>query len=366
MSAEQATRMTRETILLTGATGAVGHEVVRTLLHESDPARLFLLMRGESRQVSSKLARLLSWAEVPRGTAYSVVVLHGNPSKPRLGMSPRDFARVTGEVTRVLHMAATTGLDQTAEQARFNVASTRELLEVTRRCRFLEGFGLVSTAYVAGRRSGVIRENELEFETGFSNEYERSKALAERAARTAMGDLPIAVYRPSLVVGRRTDGRLAHSGLFSSACRLFRRGLLSALPGDASQPVDLVPVDFAARSLVALFLRAFVPGSTYHLCAGPQRSFTLEGLFEAMAVSIRRTEPEWRRGDPRRGAALESARLRSILRGPLETAKSFDTTAFDRAIGRCGIELAHAREWIQPLVDRALVSVRGEKEEVGA
>ncbi|HVE65787.1 MAG TPA: SDR family oxidoreductase, partial [Thermoanaerobaculia bacterium] len=89
--------MTRQTLLLTGATGAVGHEVVRVLFRDPDPPRLLVLMRGEPRQVSAKLARLLEWAGTS-AAAPSLAVLPGDPSKPDLGMTPDDFGRVTSEV----------------------------------------------------------------------------------------------------------------------------------------------------------------------------------------------------------------------------------------------------------------------------
>lgn len=276
------------------------------------------------------------------------------------------------EVTGILHMAATTGFDQTPESAAFNVVSTRRVLDVARSCRRLSRLGLVSTAFVAGRRSGLIGEDELEFGEGFSNEYERSKALAEREGREAMGTLPIAVYRLSIVVGRREDGRLARSGPFSPVCRLLHRGLLR-IPPSTPSPVDMIPADFAAQALIALMGSAFVPGATYHVCAGPRRSPSLHDLLEAIAECIRRADPSWQRrgfpppfsadaaglprtpvgntGDPRLQKLVH--RIEELTR-PLDTAKFYDTTRFDAEIVGLGLGLAHPREWISPLVGRAL------------
>ena len=366
--------MKRETLLVTGATGAVGHEVVRTLLSGPEPPRLFLLMRGGPARISSRLAGLLAWAEVDPGRPPDVRVLRGEASESGLGMSQEDRLRVEEEVTGILHMAATTDFHQTRQGAAFNVASTRRVLEVAGGCRRLDRIGLVSTAFVAGRRTGVIRESDLAFGDGFCNAYERSKALAEEEGRAAMGSLPIAIYRLSIVVGRRKDGRLPGPTLFSSACRLFYRGLLPIVPGDTAQPVDMIPADFAAQSLTALLRQGFVRGATYHVCAG-RRSLSLDGIFAAIAEEIGRADPGWGRlgiARPVVATATEfqelledleragSPGLRKIvrpLRGltrQLETPKSFDTAVFDRAIGRLGLELSKAGEWIQPLVGRAL------------
>ena len=47
---------------------------------------------------------------------------------------------------------------------------------------------------------------------------------------------------------------------------------------------------------------------------------------------------------------------RSILRltSSLQQPKHYDTSAFESAVAPCGIRLAHAGEWLPPVVDRAL------------
>ncbi len=378
--------MTRETILITGATGAVGHEVVRTLPSAPNSPRLLLLMRGGEARIAGRLARIMSWSGLRPGSRVDVVVLPGDASRHALGVSENDLSLVTRETTAILHMAASTRLDQSGPESLLNVASTRHVLETARSCGRLDRISVVSTAFVAGR-SGTIRENELDFEQGFSNEYERSKAMAESECREAMSRLPIAIYRLSIVVGRREDGRLSRSGMFSAVCRLFHRRLLPFFPGDPSQALDMIPADFAARALTALIRGAFARGTTYHLCAGEARSLTLGELFESMADDFGRQDAAWRdRGLPSPIFTSSSAfgrlpddprgtpRLRRIgrsilgLTGSLERSKVYDTTEFDAAAAPLGLRLAHAREWIHTLVERAVPvgPSAGERIAVGA
>ena len=54
----------------------------------------------------------------------------------------------------------------------------------------------VSTAYVAGRRTGEIGEDDLSDRFGFENDYERTRYEAERLVRFAATDLPVTWLRP--------------------------------------------------------------------------------------------------------------------------------------------------------------------------
>lgn len=363
-----------ETILITGASGILGIEIVRELLRQSDPPALLLLLRGQPEEVEAKKRWVMQWADVDDQRAALVEVIPGDLNRPCLGLNERDRLRVAS-VSRVIHAAADTRFDQTPELAfQSNVAGLRNLLAMAQSWPHLDRVAVVSTAFVAGRREGIIGEEELEF-AHFNNEYEHSKALAEREARRFMPYLPISIYRLSLVVGRRSDGRISRlTGLYP-ILRLFHEGFLAMLNGDPDQPIDLIPVDFAARAVIHLCLDSFEAGRTYHVCAGAKRSFKLRELFPAINSYLTRSDPAWEgRGQPlpvlvtpevfrdfvdiveltgnrRFRQIIQQVRMVTRL---LETPRSFDTTKFDQAIAGNGLSLTHAREWLEPVVARGV------------
>lgn len=368
--------MNDERILLTGATGIVGCEIVREMLRLPDPPRILALLRGTDDEVEAKRRWLGSWAGVSAERASRLEILRGDMTRPGLDLSAEDRERA-GSVTGILHAGAVTRFDQTAEAALVNnVASTTHLLAHARSCSRVDRIGMVSTAFVAGRRRGTIHEDELDLGAEFNNEYEHSKALAEQEARMAMTGLPIAVYRLAIVVGRRMDGRISRlSGLYP-ILRLFHEGLLAMFPGEASQCIDLIPADFAAAAIRHLFQQAFVPGKTYQICAGVDRSFTLGDLFPGIDAFLTVADPTWRRrgqplplpvsaelfrdfvniveltGNPRLKQIIQQTR--TVTR-QLEMPKTFDTRSFDEAVrGVAGLELSHARDWLQPSVTRGV------------
>ena len=368
--------MTSERILLTGATGIVGCEIVREMLRLPDPPTILALLRGSNDEIEAKRRWICSWAGVSTERASRVEALRGDMTEAGLGIATEDQQRALS-VTGILHAGAVTRFDQTAQAALVNnVNSTENVLAHARRCGALDRIGIVSTAFVAGRRRGTIQEDELDLNAEFNNEYERSKALAEQAARVAMDGLPIAIYRLGIVVGRRSDGRISRlSGLYP-ILRLFHEGLLAMFPGDHDQPIDLVPVDFAAAAIRHLFLQGFVPGRTYQVCAGADRSFTLGGLFPGVDGFLAVADPTWlRRGQPlplpvdarvfrdfvNIVELTGNPRLKQIIQQTrtvtrqLEMPKSFDTRAFDEAVrGVDGLSLGHARDWLQPSVTRGV------------
>ena len=368
----------RETIFLTGATGIVGCEIVRTLLRSPECPALVALVRGSEKEVAAKQRWLRRWAAVEPEAAARLEVVRGDVTLPRLGLSESDRARLA-PVTTIIHAAAVTRFDQSAETASLNnVASTAHVIELARSLPALERVGMVSTAYVAGRRSGTILEDDLDLAVPFNNEYERSKAIAECAVRQAMADLPMTILRLSIVVGRREDGRVARLSGVYPIFRLFHQGLLSMFPGDADQHLDLIPSDFAAAAICHLTGSGFTAGRTLHVCAGRERSLSLTELFPAIAELLRAADGEWaRRGQPlpiavARDVFEEFAGLVSLTGHPrlrriveqtqmvtrmLDTPRVFDTSRFQVSLAKSStLELDHARRWLAPVVSHGVAT----------
>jgi nucleoside-diphosphate-sugar epimerase len=355
-------------LLITGATGIVGSELVRTLLADPGAPHLLLLIRGSDAEVDAKVLWLRRWVGDPHDWDERVRIVRGDVCEEGFGDDVR------GDVTGVLHAAASTSFGQSDAQAqRQNVDGLRNTLALARRCPRLERFGLLSTVFVAGERSGTIREGDLDLEVGFANAYERSKAEGEALA--AASGLPVATYRLSVVVGRRDDGRIARMSGVYPVWRILHRGQLAMVPGDPAQRVDLVPVDYAADAVAHLFQRAFRSGARYHVAAGSERSLPLEELLDAFAEAIGRVDPRWRlHGYPKPASVSSETFARfadtvervaqPALRGTvrqlrlftrqLEFPKRFDTAELERDLAGSGIALAPAREWIPALAAYAL------------
>src|SRR5262249_61228975 len=100
---------------------------------------------------------------------------------------PPDYALRAERGARVIHVAATTHFGLPLPEARRrHVGGTTQALRLCRRIRAhgREGrLDSVSTAYVAGDRTAVVCENELDVGQGLRNTYAQSKYERERRCR---------------------------------------------------------------------------------------------------------------------------------------------------------------------------------------
>jgi thioester reductase-like protein len=264
-------------VLLTGATGFVGKEILERFLGRG--RRVFALVRASDDQAAAE--RL---DDHPRLRAVA-----GDIERPGLGLAPHTAAALADEVTTVFHCAASVSFGLSlAESRRVNVDGTRHVVDFAERCERLERLSYVSTAYVAGEPRRLFQEDQLDVGQRFRNPYERSKFEAERMVRRRAKRLPIQILRPSIVVGDSRTGRTSSFNVLYAPLRAFARGAIPAIPARRSSPVDIVPVDYVADRAVELAEEG--PDGTFHLVAG-RNATTVGRLIELASTQLGRKPP---------------------------------------------------------------------------
>jgi NADH dehydrogenase len=131
----------------------------------------------------------------------------------------------------------------------------------------------------AGRNAGVrhfVQMSALGAAPSAPSAYLRSKAAGEAAARQAGAELPVTVFRPSVIFGER-DRFL---NLFAKLARIFPVIPLASA-GARFQPIW---VEDVARCLVSSLGNPQTFDQTYELC-GP-RAYTLEELVRFVAATL--------------------------------------------------------------------------------
>lgn len=255
-------------ILLTGATGQVGAALLPRLLADPDVEVRAVVRARDAAHLAERgdaLRRGLAGGE-------RLQVVRGDVTEPALGLHPDALDGVTS----VVHSAAAVRFDLAEEDALAqNLGGTRAALAVAARIPGLRRFDHVSTAYIAGTRTGRVYEAECDEGQGFRNSYERSKCRAEMVARAA--DLPVAVHRPAIVVGDSRTGETRAFNVLYWPLKIYARGWWRTFPGRPDCRVDVVPVDWVADSIAALRRDASTLGRTFHLAAGDDAS-TVEDL----------------------------------------------------------------------------------------
>jgi long-chain acyl-CoA synthetase len=270
-------------ILLTGGTGFIGTYVAQRLLNEPNVEIVVLVRAADRVQAERRLTR--AWWDVPELAAAKrsrVRSVPGDVRSPHLGLTDEAYQELVRQVDVIVHAAADLRIDVSIEDLRAtNVQGVRHVLELSRaidRDHGLERLVHVSTAYVAGGRSGTIDEGPASDRFGFLSPYERSKYEGEELVRAAMDELPIVIARPGMVVGDSRTGAVKTFNTFYAPLRLYLTGRLRVLPMRPGLRVNIVPVDHVADAIVRMTVDSLAIGSTYHLTA------PTEGLPTAQEV----------------------------------------------------------------------------------
>jgi thioester reductase-like protein len=273
-----------ETIFLTGFPGFIAGRLVKRLA-EAGARFLLLVQPAWKERARQEITRLAEETALPESRFR---IIEGDITKTDLGMEPAALEAAQKETSTLFHLAAVYDLAVAADVARLvNVEGTRNVNRFARSVKNLRRYHYVSTCYVAGKRKGLILEDELRHEAGFRNHYEETKYLAEIEVDELKSELPVTIHRPSVVCGDSHTGETAkYDGVYYliQYLRMQPRLLSMINIGNHKVRLNLVPVDFVVEAMTTLAEDELAVGETVQL-ADPS-PLTTHDLFEEIARSL--------------------------------------------------------------------------------
>jgi len=277
----------RRQFLLTGVTGFLGKVVLEELLRrrqELGLERVHVIIRPRKQyspeeRFEREVATSACFSGLPKGWTAAVSVVEGTLERSCLGLSAEARERLGGQVTHILHAAASVSFDLPLEEAaRANIATSVHLLELARSCRKLERLIYVSTAYVTPHRGddafipetlaplpapaealyrtildGSADERALLRQSGHPNTYTLTKSLAEHLLEARRGDVPLSIVRPSIISASWRypfPGWIDSMAGFGGFVVLIGLGHLRVIVAEPGTRLDLIPVDLVASTML--------------------------------------------------------------------------------------------------------------------
>ena len=269
-------------ILLTGITGLVGASVVTAILRDHDDLEIVAVCRpGRGISAEDRVVKVIhdqcafdGVPELAEKMLRHIRVIGGD-----IKNFPKEEILAAGPYDIFFHCAADVNLgkDPDGKVYQTNLEGTRNALEMAHllKVKFLH---YVSTAYVAGTYSGRVMEGTLPA-TGFNNSYERSKFEAEKLVMNC--GIPYTIYRPSIIVGRLSDGLIRKPLAFYRILEFLGKikkhycvknkikpnseiTLNLRLLAGWSDKVYFVPVDYVQAAISRLFFKP-VANKCYHI-----------------------------------------------------------------------------------------------------
>ncbi|XP_056634653.1 fatty acyl-CoA reductase wat-like [Diorhabda sublineata] len=274
-------------VLITGGTGFMGKILIEKLLRSTDVGTLYLLVRDKrGKNVQDRLNILFEdkifnrlKEERPK-FEHRVKTISGDLGIPNLGISKTDEEFLKLNINIVFHMAATIKFNENLKSAlEVNVRATQNILDLAKQMRDLKSIVYVSTAY-SNCPQKIIREMIYESPASYEelkstldklsyseieritprligkwpNTYSFTKCMAESLIKKVAGELPIAIFRPSIVVSTYREPLTGWKNNYYGPTGVFTTillGLMRVYYGNPEIILDIVPADMCISGLIA-------------------------------------------------------------------------------------------------------------------
>ena len=330
-------RNLRLIVLLTGATGFVGKEILHQAAGDTRVAEVIAVVRPETlrdpetKAVTKVLspqergALLLRRLQITGAAARKFRFIEGDIEKPNLGIAPAVVEELRRTLTHVIHCAASVSFDDPYEASfRANVLGCRNALTFSLGLQQSTGAPFIShvaieTSYIHGRkRHSFAQESLLDFPRHFYNNfYELTKAMAsietdrfliEKGLRVAQllpaivigdshtgnnrGDTKV-VNAPVNAFGRVHQAAVQADGLTEQLKAWLIGAVANSFPGDATAEINLVPVDRVVAGIMAALATPDAVGQRIHLATDNRIRFDdmMRIIKEELGVRVRRSDP---------------------------------------------------------------------------
>ncbi|MDF5715443.1 MAG: amino acid adenylation domain-containing protein, partial [Rhizonema sp. NSF051] len=256
-------------IFLTGATGFLGAFLLYELLQQTD-ADIYCLVRSSNvesglKKIQANLESYLLWNECFRSR---IILVLGDLSQPLFGLGNQQFELLASRIDVIYHNGALVNFVEPYSKLKAaNVLGTQEVLRLATQIK-LKPVHYISTISVFSweedvPKEHIFRENDSLDHGSLAGGYKQSKWVAEKLVTIARTrGLPVCIYRPGRVSGHSQTGICTTNDLIS---RMIKGCIQLGSVPDLDIMVEMVPADYASKSIVHISRQKKSLGETFHI-----------------------------------------------------------------------------------------------------
>ncbi|WCJ19037.1 Fatty acyl-CoA reductase 1 [Euphorbia peplus] len=330
---------------ITGSTGFLAKVFIEKILRTvPSVGKIFVLIKGKDKEdILLRLQKeiiedeLFKCIREIQGECYQefmmkkLVPVVGNICEDNLGMDSASSVLIANQLHILVSSAATTTFDERYDIAwNTNIKGPLQLLEFAKKCKQLQLFVHVSTAYANGEQKGIVLEKPFSFEEnigldvvtemtlisnmmealqndteltqkmkdlgmdralvyGWQNTYVFTKAISEMVMNKERENVPIVMIRPTMILSTYKDpspGWIQGNRIIDPFFISYGKGLLQGYVGNPATIMDLVPVEMVANAMIAAIAkhgkieRKAAGINVYQVSSSVSNPISLGGVFK--------------------------------------------------------------------------------------
>lgn len=338
----------------TGFPGFITSQLIRKLFQENVTDTVYaLILITEKNKAEKEVERILE--QYPGRT---IELIEGDITSSKLGLEDEVIETIKNNINTFWHLAAIYDLAVPRDLAwKVNVDGTRNVNEFVKNLPNLNRYMYFSTAYVAGKREGLLLETELIRPKEFKNYYEETKYEAEILVEEVKQFVPTTIIRPGIVVGNSVTGEtIKFDGPYFFLNLIDKLKFLPVVPyiGRSTSTVNVVPVDYIINAAVFLSGKESAAGKTVHLT--DPNPHPIQEVYRAMVKLLTDKFPKSRIPYFLAKFGLQIKPIRKFLSVELETLDyltwnaAFDTTVAQELLSDSSIKCPDFLKYLPNIV----------------
>ncbi|PJI10003.1 MULTISPECIES: non-ribosomal peptide synthetase [Clostridium] len=262
-------------ILLTGATGYVGVNILKEIMINTD-SKVHLLLRGKSIEAAEE--RIMQKTDFYFGQEFyhkyrhRINILCGDISKDKLGLNVEIYKKYLSEIDCIINSAANVKhYGKYEDFYDINVLGTKRLLDFAM-AGLKKDFNQISTMSVASgsipnNKLVMFSESDIDIGQKSNNVYVRSKLEAEKLVKKASeNSLNIKIFRLGNVMFNYGTGLFQENikeNAFYKNIKAFVR--LKCVPNIKGDIFDFSYVDQLSKAIILIFNKCDLKNQVFHI-----------------------------------------------------------------------------------------------------